>query len=89
MRLCLGLKQVLMATLLIGVFMPFGAAPEMSLLRIGLAAVLFVIKLTVVFFIIGLIESSTARARFLFVSRSTWAGFAVAVLAFAFYVVRI
>jgi formate hydrogenlyase subunit 4 len=89
MRLCLGLKQVLMAALLIGVFIPFGAASEMSLPRIGLAAVLFAIKLPVVFFIIGLLESSTARARFLFVSRSTWAGFAVSVLAFALYLVRL
>jgi hydrogenase-4 component C len=89
MRLCLGLKQVLMATLLIGVFLPFGAASAMSLPRIGLSAVLFAIKLAVVFLIIGLIESSTARARFLFVSRSTWAGFAVAALAFALYVARL
>jgi hydrogenase-4 component C len=89
MKLCLGLKQVLMATLLIGVFIPFGAASEMSLPRIGLGAVLFAIKLAVVFLFIGLIESSTARTRFLFVSRSTWAGFAVAALAFALYVVRL
>jgi hydrogenase-4 component C len=89
MRLCLGLKQVLMATLLIGVFLPFGAAPEMSAPQIGLAAVLFAIKLAAVFLFIGLIESSTARARFLFVSRSTWAGFAVAALAFVLYVVRL
>jgi hydrogenase-4 component C len=60
MRLCLGLKQVLMAALLIGVFLPFGAAPEVSPPRIGLAAVLFAIKLAVAFLFIGLVESSTA-----------------------------
>jgi hydrogenase-4 component C len=89
MKLGLGFKQVLMATLLIGVFVPFGAASEMSLPRIGLAAVLFAIKLAVVFLFTGVIENITARARFLFVSRSTWAGFAVAALAFVFYVVRL
>jgi hydrogenase-4 component C len=89
MKLGLGFKQVLMATLLIGVFVPFGAASEMTLPRIGLAAVLFAIKLAVVFSFIGLIENTASRPRFLYVARSTWAGFAVAALAFVLYVVQI
>jgi formate hydrogenlyase subunit 4 len=71
------------------VFVPFGAASEMTLPRIGLAAVLFAIKLAVVFSVIGLIENTASRPRFLFVSRSTWAGFAVAAIAFVLYVVQL
>ena len=57
--------------------------------RLRLVAALFAINVAVVFLVIGLIENSPARARFLLVSRATWAGFAVAALAFAFYVVRL
>ena len=89
LRLCLGFKQLLMATLLIGVLVPFGAAGDMSLPRLALAAVLFAVKLIALFLVIGLVENSTARVRFLYVARATWAGFGVAALALVLYVVRL
>jgi hydrogenase-4 component C len=88
-KLCLGFRQVVLAAILIGVFLPFGAAVEPSLPALALAIVVFAIKLAAVFVVVGVIANSTARARFLFVSRSTWAGFAVAALALALYAVQI
>ena len=51
------------------------------------AALAFLVKLAVIFLVAGLIENSAARTRFRFASRATWAGFGIATLAFAFYLV--
>ena len=88
-KLGLGYRQLLLLALFIGVFLPFGAAREPSAPALALAAVAFAAKLLVVSLLVALIANSTARARFLFVSRSTWAGFAVALLALILYAVQI
>ena len=88
-KLGLGYRQLLLLALFIGVFLPFGAAREPSPPALALAAVAFAAKLLVVSLLVALISNSTARARFLFVSRSTWAGFAVALLALILYAVQI
>lgn len=86
-KLAIALKQVVMATMLIGLFLPFGAATTASLPALTGAALAFLVKLAVVFLVTGLIENSVARTRFRLASRATWAGFGIATLAFAFYLV--
>jgi hydrogenase-4 component C len=85
MKLGIAYRQLLMATLLVGVFLPFGAAPDLNPARLVMAAVVFAIKIFVVSLIVGLIEGSSSRVRFAYVSRSTWAGFAVAAVALVLY----
>jgi hydrogenase-4 component C len=85
MKLGIAYRQLLMATLLVGVFLPFGAAPDLSLPRLALAAVLFALKIVAVFALVNLIEGSSARVRFVYVSRSTWAGFGLAAVALVLY----
>jgi hydrogenase-4 component C len=82
-----GLKQIVMATLLVGVFLPYGAAASATIGTLLWAALAFAIKLVVVFGVVGLVENSVARHRFLLVSRATWAGFGIATLALVFYAV--
>jgi hydrogenase-4 component C len=83
----LGLKQVVLATLLIGVFVPYGATATPTVGTLLGAALAFVVKLALVFVVVALIENSSARNRFFMVSRATWAGFGIATLALVFYLV--
>jgi hydrogenase-4 component C len=87
MKLAISLKQVIMASLLIGLFVPFGAAATPAPMAIAGAILAFVVKLALVFLVAGVIENSVARGRFMLASRSTWVGFGIATLAFAFYLV--
>jgi len=81
------LKQLVMASFLIGVFLPYGAAASLDAMSLLLAAVVFVAKLVVVFVVVALIENSVARSRFFMTSRATWTGFGIATLALVFYLV--
>ena len=87
LKWCIGLKQVVMATLLIGVFLPYGAAAAPTAATLPWAALAFVVKLAIVFVVVALIENSQARNRFFMTSRATWAGFGIAALALVFYLV--
>lgn len=83
----ISLKQIVMATLLIGVFLPYGATATPTVGTLLWAALAFVVKLAVVFVVVALIENSSARNRFFMASRATWAGFGIATLALVFYLV--
>jgi len=82
-----GLKQVVMAAILIGVFLPYGAPASASIGGMAFAALAFMVKLVVVLVIVGVIENGAARSRFFLTSRATWAGFGIASLALVFYLV--
>ncbi|GAA5179403.1 respiratory chain complex I subunit 1 family protein [Niveibacterium umoris] len=85
LKLGLGLKKIVMAQFLIGVFLPFGNAPTLEIGALAVAAIALPLKLLAIFVLAGLIENSMARGRFLMTSRVTWIGFGCAVLAFVFY----
>ncbi|WP_289781177.1 respiratory chain complex I subunit 1 family protein [Pectobacterium versatile] len=81
----IGLKQVVVATLFLAVFIPFGKAADMTASSLLLALILTLIKLLLVFVLASLFENSLARGRFLLTHRVTWVGFGVATLSFVFY----
>lgn len=81
----IGLKQVVMAELFLGIFIPFGKMAEFSVTALLWALVATFVKLVVVFILASLLENSLARGRFLLIPRVTWLGFGVAALAFVFY----
>ncbi|QIZ76234.1 respiratory chain complex I subunit 1 family protein [Ferrimonas lipolytica] len=84
-KLGLGLKQVVVAQLFIALFIPFGKATELTIPALGLATLVLLAKLFVIFLIAGVIENSVARTRFVKTHHLTWVGFGVAVLAFIFF----
>lgn len=87
-KLGIGLKQVVMASLFIGIFLPFGNATlagGVGFFAVIWAFIVFLIKLVIVFGLASVFENTLARGRFLLTSRVTWMGFAVATLAFVFY----
>lgn len=81
----IGLKQVVVAQLFLAVFIPFGAAAELTLPALSLAALIMLAKLLGVFVIASIFENTLARGRFLLTHHVTWLGFGVAALAFVFY----
>ncbi|AJC65866.1 respiratory chain complex I subunit 1 family protein [Dickeya zeae] len=81
----ISLKQVVVATLFLSIFVPFGKAETLSVSCLLWGALALFIKLVVVFVIAAAIENSLARGRFLLTGRVTWLGFGVAALAFVFY----
>lgn len=81
----LSLKQLVVVGWFVGVFLPFGAATELTLPALAVGLVAFVVKVLVIFALVGVVENSVARARFSFTSRHTWLGVGVASLAFVFY----
>jgi len=83
----LRLKQMVMASFLIGVFLPYGAAASATAVSLLWAALVFAVKLVIVFAVVALIENSVARNRFFATSRATWIGFGIATLALVFYLV--
>lgn len=85
LKVGLGLKKVVMAQFLVGVFLPLGDLGEVSAGWVLLVTALIPIKLGIIFLIAGLIENSMARGRFLMTSKVTWVGFGIASLSFVFY----
>lgn len=85
LKLGLGLKKLVLAAFLIGVFLPFGSPASFTLAALPLAIVILLFKLLIVFTLAGLVENSMARGRYMLTSRVTWVGFGCAVLAFVFY----
>ena len=85
------LKQAVIASLFISVFLPFGSASieNLNAVSVFLALAIFFAKLLGVFVLASLYENSLARGRFLLTSRVTWSGFGVAVLAFVFYFTKL
>ncbi len=81
------LKQLVMASFLIGVFLPYGAAASASAASLLWAALVFLVKLVIVFVMVALVENSVARNRFFMASRATWIGFGIATFALVFYLV--
>lgn len=84
-------KQVVIASLFISVFFPFGSI-EFSSLTLGNSALslcIYIAKLLVIFILASVYENSLARGRFLLTSKVTWAGFGLATLAFVFYLIKL
>lgn len=90
LKLSMSMKQVLVVSWFIGIFLPFGAAPTaLSTGAFFLGLVLYLVKLAVLFLIINVFESSVVRVRFKLLGSQTWAIFGVSVLSFVFVVVGV
>jgi hydrogenase-4 component C len=88
------LKQLVLVTLFLAVFLPFGNVDAFSsgrsLVVQGLAALaLFLIKVVFAYFLVAIFENAMARVRFLKASSVTWAAMAAAILSFVFYLANV
>ena len=81
----IGLKQVVMASLFLALFFPFGNAGSLTVGAMLLSLVITLVKLLVVFVIASVVENSLARGRFLLTHHLTWLGFSLAALSYVLW----
>jgi len=70
----IGLKQVVMASLFLALFFPFGNASTLTAGAMALALIITLVKLLVVFVLASVVENTLARGRFLLTHHLTWLG---------------
>ncbi|MEH4662120.1 respiratory chain complex I subunit 1 family protein [Phytobacter diazotrophicus] len=81
----IGLKQMVMASLFLALFFPFGNAGSLTVGAMLLSLVITLVKLLVVFVIASVVENSLARGRFLLTHHLTWLGFSLAALSYVLW----
>lgn len=88
------LKQLVIVSLFLAVFLPFGNVTEIApglpgLLSALLAILFFLLKVILFYFLSAILENAMARVRFLKASAVTWTALAAAVLSFVFYLANV
>ena len=83
------MKQVVVVSLFLAVFLPFGNLPVLSVPSVLLAIVIFLIKAGLFFVVAVVLENAMARLRFVKTPSVTWVAFGAALLSFVFYLVNV
>jgi hydrogenase-4 component C len=83
------IKQLVIASLFVAVFFPFGTPLEPSILSILIALPLFFLKTLAFFVILAVFENSMARLRFIKTPSFIWIALGAALFSFVFYLVNI
>jgi hydrogenase-4 component C len=82
-------KQLVIVSLFVSVFVPFGNQATLTLPSILIAALLFLVKALVIFIVAGLAENSMARLRFVKAPSVIWIALGAALFSFVFYLVNV
>lgn len=88
-KVSMSMKQIIMASLFIAVFLPFGSAVDLTLPSLAIGLVSYAVKLAIVFFACSIVENLVARVRYKLMGRQTWTVVGVSVLAFVFCVLGV
>lgn len=88
------LKQLVLVSLFLAVFLPFGSATMTatelpSLLLILLGVVVFLLKAGLFYLVVAVLENAMARVRFLKAAVATWTALGAAILSFVFYLANV
>jgi hydrogenase-4 component C len=88
------LKQLVIVSLFLAVFLPFGSVTETTiglpwLLSALPALAIFILKVLLFYFIAAILENAMARVRFLKASAVTWTALGAAILSFVFYLANV
>jgi hydrogenase-4 component C len=83
-KIAMSMKQVIVVSWFCAIFIPWGAATELTLGAVVLGALVWLVKIAVIFFLCSIFENVVSRVRYKFVGRQTWAVVAFAAFAFVF-----
>lgn len=83
------LKQLVLVTLFVALFIPFGAMSSLSIAAFVIAFVVFPIKALLWYFIAAIFENAMARTRFMNAPGIVWMALAMALLSFVFYLANV
>jgi len=84
----LSAKQLLVVSLFLAVFFPYGNAATIGVLPIITGMALFLVKLACCYLAAGLLENSMARLTIYKAPRLTWLALGIALLSFVFYLAQ-
>ena len=88
-KLGVSVKLLVVASLFVAIFLPFGAATTAAPLDLLVGLVSFLFKLLIVMLIASVIENSVMRARYKYLGRYTWFVVGIASLSLVFLVIGI
>jgi hydrogenase-4 component C len=88
-KMAMSMKQVIVVSWFLAIFLPFGAAADTSVLSLAIGLAAYLLKLAVVFFICSIFENIVSRVRFKLLGRQTWAVFGISVFAFVFWILGV
>jgi hydrogenase-4 component C len=83
-KLAMSAKQIVVISWFLAIFLPFGAAAELTLSALAVGLVVFVVKLAVLLCVCCVFENVVSRVRFKLLGRQTWTVFGIAVFALVF-----
>jgi hydrogenase-4 component C len=83
------LKQIVLVALFLGLFLPFGSMVTPSPLGMIVAAIVFLLKALLFYFVAAVLENVMARMRFIQTPAAIWLALGAAVLSFVFYLARV
>jgi hydrogenase-4 component C len=89
MKWAIYVKQLVLVGIFFALFLPYGAMTSLSPLAGLAAAVVFLLKALAFYFIVGVLENSMARVRFMKAPAVTWLALGAAVLSFVFYLANV
>ena len=89
LKLGVSLKQLVVASLFVAIFVPFGAAAAAGPLDILIGFIVYLVKVLVVFLLASVIENSVMRVRYKLLGRYTWFVVGIASLSLVFLVIGI
>lgn len=88
-KMSLSMKQIIMVSLFLAIFLPFGSAVDLTWPALVSGLVFYLVKLAIVFFVCALVENLVARVRYRLLGRQTWTVVGVSILAFVFCVLGV
>ncbi len=81
-KMSMTMKQIIVASMFVAIFLPFGAAADMSIGAVAMGALFYVLKVAFIFFVCALVENAVCRVRYKLMGKQTWT--VVGISAFAF-----
>lgn len=84
MHIAIPMKQAVVATLLIAIFIPFGSAVDLSPANALIGTGFYLLKMIAILLVTMVVENVVSRVRWKLTGRQTWFIVAIAVCAFAF-----
>ncbi|NPD30778.1 hydrogenase 3 membrane subunit [Eggerthellaceae bacterium zg-1084] len=83
-KVAMSMKQVIVISWFVAIFLPFGSATDMSFLGLLTGEAAYVLKVGVIALLCTFIENSVSRVRWKYVGRQTWLVVGISLVAFVF-----
>ncbi len=83
-KMSMSMKQIIVVSWFMAIFIPFGAATDMTVPAILIGLVIYLIKLFVIFFVCGVFENIVSRVRYKILGHQTWSVVGIAACSFLF-----